>query len=91
VQTDVHLPNDLRGKGTLRCIKFALPNAVIVSFCESGGMVGRFICIVSYTLGAGALLRKGASGEGESGVPEEGPPQAPSQKSPPPPQQRTSY
>jgi len=62
-----------------------------VSFCESGGggMVDRFICIVLYTLGAGTLLRKGASGEGESGVPEKVPPQSPSQKSPL--QQRTSY
>jgi len=42
-------------------------------------MVGRFIL---YTRGAGALLRKGASGEGESGVPEEVPPQAPNQSRP---------
>jgi len=39
-------------------------------------------CIILYTRGAGALLRKGASGEGESGVPEEVPPQAPSQNRP---------
>jgi len=42
-------------------------------------MVGRFIL---YTREAGALLRKGTSGEGESGVPEEVPPQAPSQSRP---------
>jgi len=39
-------------------------------------MVGRFIIL--YIRGTGALLRRGVSGEGESGVPEEVPPQAPS-------------
>jgi len=39
-------------------------------------MVGR--SIILYIRGAGVLLRKGAPGEGESGVPEEVPPQAPS-------------
>jgi len=51
---------------------------IIVSFCEpgGGGMVGRFIIL--YIRRAGALPRRGVAGEGESGVPEEVPPQAPS-------------
>jgi len=39
-------------------------------------MVGRLIAL--YIRGAGALRKKGPSGEGESGMPEEVPPRAPS-------------
>jgi len=55
---------------------------VIVSFCESDEEAEWLEVLFCITRGARTSLWRGASGEGESGVPEEVPPQASSQNRP---------